>query len=301
MAELRKKVPESVDGEFFVDTTCINCDTCRQLAPDTFDDQGTYSYVARQPQAAGTERAALHALLACPTGSIGTRGVSRAKDAAGDFPLPIGSPSSIGSGASSAADVTYCGFTSPSSFGASSYFLRRDDGNWLIDSPRFTSRLVSAFEAQGGIARIFLSHRDDVADAARYAEHFGAQRVIHASELDAQPGAEQVIEGDETVELAPGVVCIPTPGHTRGHCVLSVDERLLLSGDHLWWSRPRERLFASRAVCWYSWPEQTRSMERLLDVPFEWLLPGHGERRHLTQADRTRELTRLIADMRRSA
>ena len=33
MASLAKLLPENVPGEFFVDSTCIDCDTCRQLAP----------------------------------------------------------------------------------------------------------------------------------------------------------------------------------------------------------------------------------------------------------------------------
>ena len=37
-------------------------------------------------------------------------------------------------------------------------------------------------------------------------------------------------------------------------------------------------LVAFRDANWYSWPETIRSMERLLDFEFEWVLPGHGER-----------------------
>ena len=36
MANLSTSVPENVPGDFFVDTTCIDCDTCRQLAPASF-------------------------------------------------------------------------------------------------------------------------------------------------------------------------------------------------------------------------------------------------------------------------
>ena len=60
------------------------------------------------------------------------------------------------------------------------------------------------------------------------------------------------------------------------------------------------RLRASRGVCWYSWPEQTRSMERLLDFRFEWVLPGHGGRyRAPSPAAMKRELERVIAEMKR--
>jgi hypothetical protein len=34
MADYKKRVPNNLAGKFFVDSTCINCDTCRQLAPD---------------------------------------------------------------------------------------------------------------------------------------------------------------------------------------------------------------------------------------------------------------------------
>ena len=49
MADRRNAVHENVDGPFFVDTTCIDCDTCRQLAPDTFGETGEFSFVKAQP------------------------------------------------------------------------------------------------------------------------------------------------------------------------------------------------------------------------------------------------------------
>jgi glyoxylase-like metal-dependent hydrolase (beta-lactamase superfamily II)/ferredoxin len=286
MADASRTVPENVAGDFFVDTTCIDCDTCRQIAPATFADQGEYSYVHAQPAAEGDVRSALHALLACPTGSIGTLAKNAAGEAARDFPLPI------------EGGVSYCGFTSESSFGASSYLVERPGGNWLVDAPRYTGRIVQAIEERGGLAFVFLTHRDDVADAGRYAERFGARRIIHRSDLDAAPDAEIVIDGNEAVEFEPGFVVVPTPGHTRGHCVLHVEQRFLFTGDHLWWSRAQGGLGASRSACWYSWSEQIRSMEKLVDLRFEWVLPGHGERRKLDPATTRAALERLVARMR---
>jgi glyoxylase-like metal-dependent hydrolase (beta-lactamase superfamily II) len=70
------------------------------------------------------------------------------------------------------------------------------------------------------------------------------------------------------------LLAIPTPGHTRGHTVLLYSDRYLFSGDHLWWSPAYDALNASQSVCWYSWTEQIRSVERLLDYQFEWVLPA---------------------------
>ena len=111
--------------------------------------------------------------------------------------------------------------------------VRHPDGNWLIDSPKFVAPLVRRLESLGGVGHIFLTHRDDVADADRYAAHFHARRIIHRDELSSQPGAEVVLDGAGPWELAPGFLAIPTPGHTKGHCVLLVQDRFLFTGEVL--------------------------------------------------------------------
>ena len=183
MADIRKSVAENVAGDFFVDSTCIDCDACRQLAPEVFGDAGGFSFVHAQPPDEVSSRRALHALIACPTASIGARAKHDVRAAISDFPMHL----DVG--------VFYCGFHSEKSYGGASYLVQHRDGNWLIDSPRFTEPLVRRIADLGGIARIFLTHRDDVADAARWAERFGAQRIIHRDELSAQPDAEIVLDG----------------------------------------------------------------------------------------------------------
>ena len=64
MANAKRAYPENVSGDFFVDSTCIDCDTCRQLAPETFAAGHEYSFVHSQPQTTTQVRQALHALLA---------------------------------------------------------------------------------------------------------------------------------------------------------------------------------------------------------------------------------------------
>jgi glyoxylase-like metal-dependent hydrolase (beta-lactamase superfamily II)/ferredoxin len=285
MANVAKILPANVAGDWFVDSTCIDCDTCRQLAPDVFGEADGYSYVREQPREETEERAALHALLACPTGSIGTRGPNQAKAAMQDYPLFVD------------GDVYYCGFTSPKSYGGSSYFVRHSAGNWLIDSPKFLPQIVHKFESLGGLRYIFLTHQDDVADADRYARHFRAERIIHRLELEAQRDAERVLDGEAPVGLSPGFLAIPTPGHTAGHIVLLYAGRYLFTGDHLAWDRDEQRLTAFHDYCWHSWSQQRQSMARLLDYRFEWVLPGHGQRVHLPAAEMQQQLAALVARM----
>src|SRR5947199_5690308 len=148
MANPRKRVPENVPGDFFVDSTCIDCDACRQIAPSVFGEAAETSFVKAQPISSADRRQALQALLACPTGSIGCLGDDDVKAVMKDFPLVVEEP------------VFYCGYNSPKSYGGNSYFVKHPTGNWLIDSPKFVTPLVQQLEARGGIAHIFLTHRD---------------------------------------------------------------------------------------------------------------------------------------------
>jgi glyoxylase-like metal-dependent hydrolase (beta-lactamase superfamily II)/ferredoxin len=264
MADPALRPSANAAGPLYVDRTCIDCDACRQLAPAVFGDAGGRSFVRVQPGAPADVAAALQALVACPVGAIGDAARRPVRAAIASFPLPIDGP------------VAYLGFNARSSYGASSYLVEDDGGNWMIDAPRWNAALVRELEARGGVRTIFLTHRDDVADAARYAAHFGAERIIHRDERSAMPDAEIVIDGTAPVAFG-RYTAIPTPGHTRGHCVLQYGT-YLFSGDHLGWDSQRGALSAHRDVCWYDWPTQLASVRRLRDLDFTWLLPGHGER-----------------------
>jgi glyoxylase-like metal-dependent hydrolase (beta-lactamase superfamily II)/ferredoxin len=275
MAQLERRLPENADGDFFVDDTCIDCDACRQIAPETFQDHGGQSSVSHQPETSAEVRRALMALVACPTASIGTASHRNASEGVAAFPTRVFS------------NVYYCGFNAEMSFGAWSYLIVRPrelGGNILVDSPRFSSPLVTRIEQMGGVSLMWLSHRDDIADHAKFAAHFGCPRVMHEADGASGYGIERIVTGEAPVTLDEELVCVPTPGHTRGHQVLLYRSEALFTGDHLAWSPRRQTLIAFRDVCWYSWTVQTRSMERLLPYRFEWVLPGHG-RMHQTSAD----------------
>src|SRR5215213_1973499 len=285
MANIARRLDENVPGDFYVDSTCIDCDACRQIAPTIFRDHGDQSSVYRQPETDEEVRDALMALVACPTASIGTTRKYDARVGVEAFPSLV------------AENVYFCGFTSEASFGAWSYLAVRppaEGGNVLVDSPRFTRPLVKKIEALGGVGTMFLTHRDDVADHASFARRFGCERVMHADDGATRLGVEQVIEGEGEVRLDQDLLAVPVPGHTRGHMVLLYRDKFLFTGDHLAWSPSRETLTAFRTACWYSWKEQTRSMGRLLDYSFEWVLPGHGRIHQDTAPEMRSQLLRCL-------
>src|SRR5882762_4315444 len=285
MANVALRLPENVPGDFFVDSTCIDCDACRQIAPATFIEAADVSIVQRQPATEEETKRALMALVACPTASIGTIEHHDAHIGIDAYPLRI------------AENVYFCGFTAESSFGAWSYLIVRPEnegGNVLIDSPRFATQLVKRIADMGGVTTMFLTHRDDIADHERFADRFNCQRVMHADDGAARLGIERVLTGSETFKLDQDLLAIPVPGHTRGHAVLLYRRKFLFTGDHLAWSPKRETLTAFRSACWYSWEEQTRSMQRLLDNYSEWNLPGHGRIHHDDPENMRRHLERCI-------
>jgi len=286
MAQVELRLAENVAGDFYVDSTCIDCDLCRQIAPETFSDIGEQSVVYHQPETAGQELAALKALVTCPTASIGALGNHSAKRAVAAYPEQV------------EENVYFCGFASESSYGASSYLIVRPQGNVLVDSPRFARPLAKSIEELGGVRQMFLTHRDDVADHEKWAARFNAERIMHSDDMGSRLSAvERALEGREAIALDEDLIAIPTPGHTRGHAVLLYRNKYLFTGDHLWWSPTYNSLNASSSVCWYSWSEQTRSMERLLDYDFEWVLPGHGRRAHLSLLEMRRQIEQCIARM----
>ncbi len=283
MADPHKRLDTNRPGNFYVDTTCINCDTCRQLAPASFEEVGEYSAVVQQP-ADDTERLqAYRALLACPTGSIGTEQSDKPllRKAKADFPLRLED------------GVYYCGFNSEKSFGANSFYVQHTGGNWLIDSPRYLKHLVDAFERMGGVAHIFLTHEDDVADAAKYAQRFGAKRIIHCKDAHAMPDAEEIIEELNARLFSPEFTIIPVPGHTAGSMCFLYQDRFLFTGDHLWWDPETQTLESPRQLV--SDKEALRqSIEKLALYPFEWVLAGHGGRIHLPQLQMQAALRDLV-------
>lgn len=76
MAVLTNKHKENVGGKFYVDDQCIDCDLCRETAPNNFtrSDDGGYSFVYKQPASPEEEAQCKEAMEGCPVEAIGSDG-----------------------------------------------------------------------------------------------------------------------------------------------------------------------------------------------------------------------------------
>lgn len=77
MATKTDRLNQNVAGNYYVDTSCVDCDLCRSQAPDLFqrDDETGCSYVHRQPVTSEELARAESARQGCPTESIGNDGL----------------------------------------------------------------------------------------------------------------------------------------------------------------------------------------------------------------------------------
>lgn len=275
------KQPGGEQG-WYVDGRCTNCDVARQLAPGLIGEADGRSVMLRQPYDAAETRRLHAAAFACPTRSI--RHSSRALDPEADpFPLALDD------------SVHLCGHNSRHTAGANSYLLRRPSGAMMmIDTPRWDRGLASRYETLGPVTDVLLTHRDHAAHGRRYADRFGARLWIHEGDLDAAPDADRVIRGVDPVEIAENVMAYPLPGHTRGSVLYVADERYCFSGDSFYWSRTTADLEVAESVTWYSIEELAASLARTAGrLRFEWLLPGHGDRKRLPAREMSRRLSEL--------
>ena len=76
MADIANRYGDNVPGKFYVDNQCIDCDLCRETAPDNFtrSDDGGYSFVYKQPGSPEEEARCKEAMEGCPVEAIGNNG-----------------------------------------------------------------------------------------------------------------------------------------------------------------------------------------------------------------------------------
>jgi glyoxylase-like metal-dependent hydrolase (beta-lactamase superfamily II) len=273
--------PANVPGPWFVDRRCIDCDAMRQVAPELFERVDRQSVIRRQPATPEEEERMWLAALACPTNSV-------RRDPPRSRPTDL-YPHEFADG------VHHCGYNSPDSYGANAFLAVRDAGNVMVDAPRFVRPLVERIAALGGLDHVLLTHRDDVADADRWAERFGARVWIHAADADAAPFATDVVDGEDPIAIRDDLLLVPCPGHTRGSVLFLLEERFLFTGDSLYWSRTHDDLAVHLRQTWFSLDVQLASLGRVArEHRFSAVLAGHGSRHETTVEDMHARLEALV-------
>ena len=76
MADIEYRYKDNVNGRYFVDEQCIDCNLCREEAPKNFTRQEEvgYSYVYKQPEDGEEEEMCKNAMEFCPVEAIGDFG-----------------------------------------------------------------------------------------------------------------------------------------------------------------------------------------------------------------------------------
>ena len=76
MATKEDKYEDNASGKYYCDTECIDCDLCRETAPENFtrNDDGGYSFLYKQPENEEEETLCQEAMEGCPVEAIGNDG-----------------------------------------------------------------------------------------------------------------------------------------------------------------------------------------------------------------------------------
>lgn len=76
MANRDDRVPENVDGRYYVDSQCIDCNLCRDIAPSNFahQEEAGYTFVSKQPENDEEETQCSESKDSCPVEAIGDDG-----------------------------------------------------------------------------------------------------------------------------------------------------------------------------------------------------------------------------------
>lgn len=82
MAVFEARVSENAEGKYFVDASCIDCDTCRCISAVHFrrTPERGYSYICKQPSTPAEVELIEEAIECCPVRAIGSTDASVADD-----------------------------------------------------------------------------------------------------------------------------------------------------------------------------------------------------------------------------
>lgn len=233
-------------------------------------------------------------------------------------------------------DVYWVGHHNSASFGAIPYLFRTPDNTWImVDTPKYGSSAIQAITSLTGPKGpdfLVLTHVDDTADHSKWANHFAPhlRRVFHSGDLgehnwlgdktledveilleNHSPSNELVVfslNGERTYnvewsELSEPVL-IHTPGHSPGSISLfysvGTECKILFSGDTYSFST-RTNSMTGFPCYGHDRKLQARTLEKLIDLDFTVVAPGHGHPRDYRGVDphlRKEEMLPALTELR---
>ncbi len=77
MADRKRKVPENVDGAYYVDEECIACHLCHEICSKCFavSEDEECDYVSKLPSTEAEVSLCREAMESCPVEAIGDDGI----------------------------------------------------------------------------------------------------------------------------------------------------------------------------------------------------------------------------------
>jgi len=87
MADLLQRLETNATGKYYVDESCTNCASCREIAPDhfLFNEDSKQSFVALQPRTPDEDELCEEAMDNCPMESVGEDGEDAGVKSDGPF------------------------------------------------------------------------------------------------------------------------------------------------------------------------------------------------------------------------
>jgi len=162
----------------------------------------------------------------------------------------------------------------PDSFGGISYLIAGEKSSFMVDVPEYIEQNIEFIHSRPIPEFIFLTHRDDVADAEMFRESFGSKLIIHKSEKYVINSPD--ITFSEYYDVG-GTRIIHTPGHSPGSSSLFFrGGRIMFTGDHI--TADRGKPVAEDFSWTFDYELQLKSARKLLEYDFEYILAGHGGR-----------------------
>ena len=228
MAVAARRLPENVPGDFFVDEICIDCETCREVAPLTFADTAARRSSRLPPAGDPAARPArAHGARRVPDGldrhRAPARRVGRPPPLSRSPSMPTSTTAATPRRRRSARRATCsaaAGGQRPRRLAAGGRAAAAGDRARWAACAGCSSPTATTWPITRGFRRALSA----------------ATRILH--EGDVGPGTADVERRprgrERSISPGDGLTIIPVPGHTRGSAALLYRSRILFTGDHLW-------------------------------------------------------------------